>query len=137
MKRIFKYIIILVICFIPFNSDAKIKPKLDWRADDLVFLYEENDIYYLKGEYIRLKADAYKEDLIKYNKEVSFDELELDFSRDSKLINGCVLHLDGDEYYLKKCMDVYKRYNIPAIGYFMDEKQMDKRIQKQRKSYTS
>ena len=99
-------------------------------GNDVVFRVTniENDIYYLKGEHIRLKADAYKEDLIKYNKEVSFDELELDFSRDSKLINGCVLHLDGDEYYLKKCMGVYKKYNIPAIGYFMDENQMEKKI---------
>ena len=54
--------------------------------------------------------------------------LELEFNRNSKLINGCVLHLDGDEIYLKKCLDVYKKYDIPAQGYHMDEKEMPNQI---------
>ena len=88
----------------------------------------ENGIAYLCGETIRLKADAYLNDLIVYDKQVNNDKEVLELVRNSKLINGCVLHLDGDEYYLRKCLEVYKKYDIPALGYFMDEKEMPKKI---------
>ena len=98
---------------------------------DVVFKIEniENGIAYLVGESLRLKADAYLSDLVLYQSELKENDKEvLEMVRNTKLINGCVLHLDGDEYYLKKCMDVYKKYEIPAIGYFMDESEMPKRI---------
>lgn len=89
----------------------------------------ENNIAFLCGENIRLKADAKVSDLVIYTNEVNQDNEEvLEMVRNSKLINGCVLHLDGDEYYLKKCLDVYKKYDIPAIGYFMNEELMPKKI---------
>ena len=97
---------------------------------DIVFkiIKIDNNIAYLCGESLRLKADAYMNDLVLYKEIISGDEEILELVRNSKLINGCVLHLDGDEYYLKKCMEVYKKYDIPAIGYFMDEKEMPQRI---------
>ena len=98
---------------------------------DVVFKIIEinSDYAILKGECVRLRADAPLFDLKIYEKkQVEEEMLELEFNRNSKLINGCVLHLDGDEIYLKKCLDVYKKYNIPAQGYHMDEKEMPNQI---------
>lgn len=98
--------------------------------NDIVFkiIKIENNIAFLCGETIRLKADAYLSDLLIYKDEINSEGEILELVRNSKLINGCVLHLDGDEYYLKKCMSVYKKYDIPAVGYFMDENDMPKKI---------
>jgi spore coat assembly protein len=97
---------------------------------DIVFKITkiENGVAKLVGETIRLKADAFLSDLSIYNQEKEDEKEVLEFIRNSKLINGCVLHLDGDEYYLKKCMEIYKKYDIPALGYFMEESEMPKRI---------
>ena len=97
---------------------------------DVVFKIVEikNNIAFLKGECIRLIADAPISDLRLYEEEDIQEQIELEFSRNSKLINGCVLHLDGDEHYLKKCLDVYKQYGIPAQGYYMSEKEMPNQI---------
>lgn len=97
---------------------------------DVVFKIMEiqNNMAILKGECVRLSADAPLSDLKLYEEENEQEELELEFSRNSKLINGCVLHLDGDEHYLKKCLDVYKKYDIPAQGYYMSEKEMPNQI---------
>ena len=97
---------------------------------DIVFkiIDIKNNIAILKGECIRLSADAPIIDLKIYEKEAIQEQIELEFSRNSKLINGCVLHLDGDEHYLKKCLDVYKKYDIPAQGYYMLEKEMPNQI---------
>ena len=98
--------------------------------NDIVFkiIKIENNIVYLKGENIRLKADAFISDLVLYKESLKEEENILDLVRNSRLINGCVLHLDGDEYYLQKCMEIYKKYDIPAVGYFMDESDMPKKI---------
>lgn len=98
--------------------------------NDIVFkiIGIENGVAKLKGQTIRLKADAFLSDLLVYKEKINEETEVLDLIRNSKLINGCVLHLDGDEYYLKKCMEVYKKYDIPAVGYFMDESEMPKRI---------
>ncbi len=88
----------------------------------------KNNIAILKGECVRLSADAPLTDLKIYEKEAIQEQVELEFSRNSKLINGCVLHLDGDEHYLKKCLDVYKKYDIPAQGYYLAEKEMPNQI---------
>jgi len=83
----------------------------------------------LKGVNFRLKADAPLDDLKICDEAESFSDcLDLEFDRSFKLINGCVLHLDGDEHYLKKCLDVYKKYNIPVQGYYMEEKEMPNQI---------
>jgi len=97
---------------------------------DIVFkiIDIKNNVAILKGECIRLSADAPLTDLKIYEKEAVQEQLELEFSRSSKLINGCVLHLDGDEHYLKKCLEVYKKYDIPAQGYYMQEKEMPNQI---------
>lgn len=44
-------------------------------------------------------------------------------------IPGKVLHLDGDESYLSKCIDLYERLGIPVYGVHCNEKEMPHRIQ--------
>lgn len=41
---------------------------------------------------------------------------------------GKVLHLDGDESYLKKCMDLYEKIGIPVFGVHCNEKEMPQQI---------
>ena len=89
----------------------------------------EDGFAILKGECVRLRADAPLDDLKVYEKEnVLFEQVELEINRNSKLINGCVLHLDGDEQYLKRCLEIYKKYGVPAQGYYMEEKEMPDKI---------
>lgn len=40
---------------------------------------------------------------------------------DAKIHKGKVLHIDGDDYYLNKAIQVYKHYGVPAIGYHVKE----------------
>lgn len=81
----------------------------------------KNDIYYLKGMEVRLYADSLIEDLVKYKKEKEPDqpetteEIPLDRS-EYFYIPGKILHIDGDNDYLKKCLDFYKKKEIYAIG---------------------
>lgn len=97
---------------------------------DIVFRIKDikNNIAILKGEFVRLSADAPLLDLKIYKEDVTQEQLELEFNRNMKLINGCVLHLDGDEQYLQKCLEIYKKYDIPAQGYYMKEKEMPNQI---------
>lgn len=37
---------------------------------------------------------------------------------------GRVLHIDGDPYYLKKCLRVYEKLNIPVLGKYVKEEDM-------------
>ncbi|GIP55673.1 sporulation-specific protease YabG [Paenibacillus vini] len=39
-------------------------------------------------------------------------------------VPGKVLHLDGDERYLKKSLDLYEKLRVPAHGYFVTESSM-------------
>ncbi|AIM16600.1 MULTISPECIES: sporulation peptidase YabG [Neobacillus] len=41
---------------------------------------------------------------------------------------GKVLHLDGDPAYLKKCMDLYKKFGVPVLGIHCHEKEMPMKI---------
>ncbi|BBN97350.1 sporulation peptidase YabG [Sporolactobacillus terrae] len=37
---------------------------------------------------------------------------------------GRVLHIDGDPYYLKKCLTFYKKLHVPVIGKYIPESEM-------------
>ena len=114
-------------CFYLKEGDLVTRKKYN---HDVIFriVKIKNELAYLSGEKIRLKADALLNDLILYENKLENDGEVLELVRNSKLINGCVLHLDGDESYLKKSLEVYKKYDIPAVGYFMDESEMYKKI---------
>ena len=102
--------------------------------NDLIFKITDivGNIAYLKGINIRLLADSNLDDLNKVNEsdnEVEDDRLILaKVDKDIQLdrseyfyLPGKILHIDGDEDYLRRCMNLYKKLNIMAYGACLDE----------------
>ena len=88
--------------------------------NDVIFTIIDfnEDLYFLKGKYIRLYADSKEDDLVDA---VDMDDFRVDSFRNLDRSNyfylpGTILHIDGDEDYLKKCMDFYKENELKAIG---------------------
>ena len=114
--------------------------------NDVVFkiIDIQGNVYYLKGVYIRLYADSYKDDLnfydISNSNEDSFkpsiDEYrELD-RNEFFYLPGRVLHLDGDKDYLDKCMSFYKKNKVRAYGLYVSEHDMPSQVVALIKKYT-
>lgn len=82
----------------------------------------------LKGEVVRLIADADKEDLRLFSVEEKKTVVLPRLKEEPNVIKGKILHIDGDEYYLKKAMDTYSKYNIYALGYYIKESDMPNKI---------
>lgn len=94
--------------------------------NDVIFeiLKIEDKIAYLKGKDIRLYADSFIEDLVYSNAYVETDSESVD--RVKSIINldrteyfylpGKILHIDGDDEYLERCMKFYKNLKILAVG---------------------
>lgn len=97
--------------------------------NDIVFtiIDIEEDIYYLKGKNVRLYADSYIDDLIKYDntedieKEKIFQErlkeTKVERNNEYFYLPGKILHIDGDNEYLNRCLEYYESLNIAAIGF--------------------
>lgn len=90
----------------------------------------DNNIAYLKGINLRLYADSNLDDLLKVDGTdvVDDDRITDKLSDIFKLdrneffyLPGKVLHIDGDEDYLKRCMNFYKKLNIMAYGLCLKE----------------
>ena len=108
--------------------------------NDIIFEIQkiEDKIAYLKGKDIRLYADSYLEDLVisTYDNENSDiesvtrmkEKLSLDRS-EYFYLPGKILHLDGDDEYLERCMNFYKKLNIMAQGIKIKEMDMSYEIQ--------
>ena len=99
-------------------------------GNDIVFkiVSIKDDVVILKGMNVRLCADSYLTDLKLYQKERSNDELiELPLTK-GNFLKGKVLHLDSDVEYLKRSMKLYEKYNVPCIGYRLEESQMPSKI---------
>ena len=85
------------------------------------------DNYILKGISVRLYADSYEEDLILVSGDVKNDfnpkiEEYRTLDRDEYFyLPGKVLHIDGDNDYLKKCMEFYEKNKIKAYGIYLNE----------------
>ena len=91
-------------------------------------------ICYLKGVEVRLYADSPERDLKLYkneDKELKIDGEEVDdLEIKDKLLNRTdyfylpakILHIDGDEEYLNRCLKFYKKNGILAIGKKINEK---------------
>ena len=97
--------------------------------NDVIFkvidIVEDN--YILKGVSIRLYADSYEEDLSLVSGEVKSDfnpvltEYRTLDRNEYFYLPGKVLHIDGDNDYLKKCMDFYEKNKIKAYGFYLNE----------------
>ncbi len=96
----------------------------------------ENNIAYLNGVNVRLSADANVSDLVIANNVVinddefigdKFDNIEL--NRDQYFyLPGTILHIDGDEEYLARCMKFYEKMKVKANGIYLPEPEMSIKI---------
>jgi spore coat assembly protein len=108
--------------------------------NDIIFEIQkiEDKIAYLKGKDIRLYADSYLEDLVistyddKNSDTESLTRMKEKLSLDRSeyfYLPGKILHLDGDNEYLERCMNFYKKLNIMAQGIKIKEMDMSYEIQ--------
>ena len=106
--------------------------------NDIIFKIIEirGDVVYLKGMDLRLFADAPIDDL-----EVAYEENNDDKNIIEKNINdfrfdresyfylpGKILHIDGDEEYLERCMNFYGKLGIKANGITIKEREISSKI---------
>lgn len=101
----------------------------------------EDDIAILKGVNIRLYADSELEDLRKVEDVKSIDKedrsllnkvnemIHLDRS-EYFYLPGKILHIDGDQDYLERCMRFYKNINVRAYGIRLKEADICLEIEK-------
>lgn len=99
--------------------------------NDIIFriIDIKNEKAILKGEVVRLIADADINDLRLFYVEEKKTVLLPKIKEEKNIIKGTILHIDGDEYYLKKAMDTYSKYNINAVGYYIKENEMMYKIE--------
>ncbi len=104
--------------------------------NDIVFKIVDirDDVYYLKGVSVRLYADSFKDDLVicdnvdADNFRPSIEEYR-DLNRNEYFyLPGRILHLDGDEEYLGKCMSFYKKSKVKAYGLYLKESDMPSQV---------
>lgn len=97
---------------------------------DIVFRIKRIDknICYLSGEEIRIEATAQKDDLRIYEKDIRETSNDFIIPKDDNMIYGKVLHIDGDSKYLEKSLKLYKLNDVPAVGYFFEEKEIPNKI---------
>ena len=91
--------------------------------NDVVFkiIDIKDDIAFLKGFDVRLVADSNINDLSlvdSNNLDIEIDELESDRNEDDFFyLPAKILHIDGDEEYLNKCLEYYKKNKVLAYGF--------------------
>ena len=100
----------------------------------------KEDIAYLQGYNIRLSADSYISDLEKVDKDLVVNDDKdlmrkvssfLKLNRDEYFyLPGKVLHIDGDNKYLSRCLNFYEDMNIRAFGITLKEEEIKNEIDK-------
>ena len=97
----------------------------------------EGDIVFLKGVDLRLVADSYVDDLVKVldhkeNDDKSIIEKnvrDLNIDRSQYFyLPGKILHIDGDNDYLERCMRFYDDLKVKANGITLSEVDIPYRI---------
>lgn len=111
--------------------------RISYKHDILFRIVDINpEIVFLKGVDVRLYADAPVKDLMK-SSVTSNSDLDIIKENVSKMrldrstyfyIPGSVLHIDGDNEYLDRCMNFYKEMNIKANGICLNEIDMPSKI---------
>jgi len=102
--------------------DAPLK-DLEKKDATAIFMYRhqciQNHSRCLRNVYARREMERKKDGLYR----------TLDASEDEYFeVPGKVLHLDGDEEYLEKCMGAYKQLDIPAYGFNLPEREQPQRV---------
>lgn len=111
--------------------------------NDIVFKIVgiKEDNYILKGVFVRLFADAPKEDLNIYADNDTDDfSPEIDGYRNLErneyfYLPGRILHIDGDRDYLDKCMSFYKKNKLKAFGVYSSAEDLVKNTLENLKKY--
>jgi spore coat assembly protein len=92
----------------------------------------KDGIYYLKGVEVRLLADSEYHDLKKvdeYKEEDVEEVFDLKDRGDYFYLPGKILHIDGDEEYLERCLKFYKNANVYAIGKKVSEEHIYEQLE--------
>lgn len=93
----------------------------------------EGDVVFLKGVDLRLCADSLIDDLVAADSSDSSQDKKIieENIRDIKIdrseyfyLPGKILHIDGDEDYLERCMNFYKDMKVKANGITLSELEM-------------
>jgi len=105
--------------------------------NDIIFkvIDVQGDNFILSGACIRLMADSPKEDLKLYTDDVDDDYFGNEFNEYKTLdrneyfyLPGKVLHIDGDNEFLEKSMNFYKKNKIKAYGIYSVESELPDKI---------
>lgn len=105
--------------------------------NDIVFrvIDVQGDNFILCGACIRLLADSPKSDLVLYGEKIDDDDFGEAFYEYKTLdrseyfyLPGKVLHIDGDQEFLDKCMSFYKKNKIKAYGVYSLEQELPNNI---------
>lgn len=96
----------------------------------------EGSTVFLKGVDLRLVADSDIDDLVKVDEHVTEDSLiieknvrDLNIDRSQYFyLPGKILHIDGDNDYLERCMKFYEDMHVKANGLALSEIEMGNRI---------
>ena len=79
---------------------------------------EESCYYLFRQDYRLLKQRGEYEATSGYSTEQSYFEMR-----------GRVLHIDGDQLYLNKCITLYEKLGVPVYGVHVEEKEMPNQIE--------
>lgn len=107
----------------------------DAPIEDLEIINPE-EILAFRHEVIQKNNDCFRKimmhrELMRRSVESREFEVEADYRSQSEFfeVPGTVIHLDGDEEYLEKCMRSYIQMEIPAKGFYVPEKEQPEAIQ--------
>jgi len=111
--------------------------------NDIVFkiLNIDGENYILKGVVVRLFADSPSDDLKIYNSKTVDDfSPEIDgyrtLERDEYFyLPGRILHIDGDNEYLDRCMKFYKKNRLKAFGVFYSNENLSEIVKDNLEKY--
>ena len=120
--------------------------RKSYKNDILFKIIEIKDqLVILKGIDLRLYADCMisdlkKEDNYNSNKEdkaiIRKNAIDINLNRDEYFyLPGKILHVDGDNEYLKRCMDLYNSLNVKAYGIALKENEIPKYLQEELPKY--
>lgn len=111
--------------------------------NDIVFRVVgiKDDSYILKGVFVRLFADSPKDDLKIYT-QLEDDDFAPDIEAYRNLerneyfyLPGRILHIDGDNDYLDKCMKFYKKNKLKAFGVYSSVDELVTTVEKNLDKY--
>lgn len=112
--------------------------------NDIVFkiISIDGNVVLLKGVDLRIYVDSYIDDLVLSKVKSTDDSIiednlkNINIDRDSYFyLPGKVLHIDGDNEYLDRCMNFYNKIGVKANGVMISENVINKKVLSLLKEY--